>query len=482
MAGTSGVAKRTGGLRFQPGGGSREGALPVGKKQRLRIERLAVDGRGIGFVEGRTWFVSGALAGEEVEARVLGSRSKVVEARSERIIQASAERRQPPCVHAAICGGCSLQHLPHDAQLELKQRALAEQLGRVAGLQPENWAEPLVGDELAYRRRARIAVRWDNQRQRLAVGFRAAASQEIVDIHSCPVLVAPLQQILQGLPALLGGLERPRHVGHVELFMGEQAVVLLRHTAALSEADIARLSDFCVGHAAQLWLQGETEPQRQVGDELPSYRLPAWDLQLGLRPDDFVQVNAAINERMIAQALEWLAPTSDERVLDLFCGLGNFALPLARVAREVVAVEGVAGMVERAAANGRRNALSNLHFHQADLSKPLADADWAAGGFDALLIDPPRDGALELVRQARQLGARRLLYVSCNPATLARDAGELAQQGYRLQRAGILDMFPQTAHVEAMALFEVDPDGPRVPTAAPRGRGSSGAPAGVAGR
>lgn len=476
------MAKRTGGLRFQPGGGSRDGALPVGKKQRLRIERLAVDGRGIAFADGRTWFVTGALAGEEVEARVLGSRGKVVEARSERIIQASAERRAPACVHAASCGGCSLQHLPHAAQLALKQRALAEQFNRVAGLQPAHWAEPLVGDELGYRRRARIAVRWDAKRQRLAVGFRAAASQDIVDIHSCPVLVAPLQGILEGLPALLGGLERPRHVGHVELFMGEQAVVLLRHTAPLGADDLTRLNDFCVLHGAQLWLQGDGEPQQVIGEALPSYRLPAWDLQLALRPDDFVQINAPINQRMIAQALDWLAPGGDERVLDLFCGLGNFALPLARLAREVVAVEGVEGMVERAAANGRRNGLGNLHFHHADLSKPLADADWAAGGFDALLIDPPRDGALELVRQARQLGARRLLYVSCNPATLARDAAELALQGYRLQRAGILDMFPQTAHVEAMALFEADPDGLRVPTAARSGRGSSDASTGVAGR
>lgn len=476
------MAKRTGGLRFQPDGGSRAAALPVGKKQKLRIERLALDGRGIAFLDGRTWFVSGALAGEEVEARVLGSRSKVVEARAERILQPGAERRVPACAHAATCGGCSLQHLPHTAQLELKQRALAEQLSRVANLAPEQWAAPLMGEEFAYRRRARIAVRWDARQQRLAVGFRAAASQDIVDIATCPVLVAPLQRILEALPALLGGLERPRHVGHVELFMGDQAVVLLRHTAALGETDVARLSDFCRQHCAQLWLQGEAQPQQVVGDELPGYRLPAWDLQLALRPDDFVQVNAAINERMIAQALDWLAPGREERVLDLFCGLGNFALPLARLAREVVAVEGVAGMVERAAANGRRNGLENLHFHQADLSKPLADASWAAGGFDALLIDPPRDGALELVRQARQLGARRLLYVSCNPATLARDAGELALLGYRLKRAGILDMFPQTAHVEAMALFEADPDGSRVPTAARSGRSSSGAPRGAAGR
>src|SRR5690606_16147886 len=189
------------------------------------------------------------------------------------------------------------------------------------GQVPEQWAAALAGEEFAYRRRARVAVRWDARQQRLAVGFRAAASQDIVDVGTCPVLVEPLQRILEALPAMLGGLERPRNVGHVELFMGEQAVVLLRHTAALSEADVVRLSEFCRQHQAQLWLHGETEPQQVLGDGLPGYRLPAWDLQLALRPDDFVQVNALVNQQMIAQALEWLAPGREERVLDLFCGL-----------------------------------------------------------------------------------------------------------------------------------------------------------------
>jgi 23S rRNA (uracil1939-C5)-methyltransferase len=459
------MAKRTqSGLRFQPAGGSRAAQLPVGKKQRLHIERLANDGRGIAFVEGRTWFVSGALAGEEVEARVQSARSQVVEARAERILQAAPSRRPAPCVHAARCGGCSLQHLPHDEQLALKQRTLAEQLARVAEITPENWAPPLVGPELGYRRRARIAVRWDLKSRHLAVGFRAEASQDIVDISQCPVLVQPLQPLLQGLPEVLRGLQAPQHVGHVELFHGRFSVLLLRHTGALGEADQSRLLAFCQSHQAQLWLQGEGEPVPVEADgAAPGYALTPWSVELDWRPGDFVQVNAPVNQAMIAQALEWLAPTGAERVLDLFCGLGNFALPLARVARDVVAVEGVAGMVERAAANGRNNGLGNLHFYQSDLSKPLADAPWAAAGFDAVLLDPPRDGAFEVVRHVAALRAKRILYVSCNPATLARDAAELVRQGYRLKRAGILDMFPQTAHVEAMALFEADEDGSRSP-------------------
>lgn len=449
------MARRSSNLRFQPSGGSRATQVPVGKKQKLTIERLAGDGRGIAFEAGRTWFVSGALAGEEVEARVLSARSQTVEARAERIIAASSERRVAPCAHAERCGGCNLQHLPHAAQLALKQRTLAEQLSRLGGVQPEAWAAPLVGPELAYRRRARVAVRWDAKARQLQVGFRAEASQEIVAIDDCPVLVQPLQPIFQALPTLLHSLEKPQAVGHVELFSGTAEAVLLRHTAALTDADLARLRRFCHEHAAQLWLQGDGQPQADDAAAELGFELTRWQLQLAYRPGDFVQVNGLVNEAMVAQALDWLAVQADERVLDLFCGLGNFALPLARQAAEVVAVEGVEAMVARAADNAASNGLGNAHFFRADLSKPLADEAWARSGFSAVLLDPPRDGALQVVRGMRELGARRLVYVSCNPTTLARDAAELVRQGYRLRRAGILDMFAQTAHVEAMALFEI---------------------------
>ncbi|MBW0237290.1 23S rRNA (uracil(1939)-C(5))-methyltransferase RlmD [Pseudomonas taetrolens] len=450
------MAKQERGLRFQPAGGTRAPQVPTGKKQRLNIERLANDGRGIAFLEGRTWFVSGALAGEEVEARVLGAHGKIVEARAERVFKASEIRRAAPCAHAGKCGGCSVQHLPHEEQLALKQRMLAEQLMRVAGVEPEAWAAPLSGPEFGYRRRARIAVRWDAKAKRLDVGFRAAGSQDIVAIDHCLVLVQALQPIMTGLPAMLRQLSKPQALGHVELFSGSAIAVLLRHMAPLNDADMQVLQDFCLTHSAQLWLHGESEPQPVDLSQTLGYRLQSWDLELAYRPGDFVQVNAGVNEAMVAQALEWLAPQADERILDLFCGLGNFALPLARQVREVVAVEGVATMVERAAQNAVSNSLHNASFVQADLSQPLVDAAWAKEGFSAVLLDPPRDGAFEIVRKLSGLGAKRLVYVSCNPATLARDTVELMKQGYRLKRAGILDMFPQTAHVEAMALFEAD--------------------------
>ena len=450
------MAKQERGLRFQPAGGTKAAQVPTGKKQRLNIERLANDGRGIAFIEGRTWFVAGALAGEEVEARVLGAHGKVVEARTERVFKASEIRREAPCVHASKCGGCSVQHLPHEEQLALKQRMLAEQLSRVAGVEPQEWAAPLTGPEFGYRRRARIAVRWDARAKRLDVGFRAAGSQDIVAIDHCLVLVQALQPIMTGLPAMLRQLGNPKALGHVELFSGSAIAVLLRHMAPLSAADMQVLEAFCITHNAQLWLHGEGEPQPVDLTRALSYRLETWDLQLAYRPGDFVQVNAGVNEAMVAQAIKWLAPQADERILDLFCGLGNFALPLAQKAREVVAVEGVATMVERAAQNAVSNSLHNAVFFQADLSQPLVDATWAKAGFNAVLLDPPRDGAYEVVRKLSGLGAKRLVYVSCNPATLARDTVELMKQGYRLKRAAILDMFPQTAHVEAMALFEAD--------------------------
>jgi 23S rRNA (uracil1939-C5)-methyltransferase len=449
------MAKHERGLRFQPAGGVKTAQIPTGKKQRLTIERLSNDGRGIAFFEGKTWFVTGALAGEEVEARVLNARGKVVEARTERVLQASAMRRPPACVHFGSCGGCSVQHMPHDEQLALKQRMLAEQLQRVASVEPEQWAAPLTGPELGYRRRARVAVRWDVKARRLDVGFRAIASQDIIAIEQCPVLVQALQPIMTALPGMLKNFSKPQVLGHVELFSGTSTAVLLRHVAPLADADLALLQDFCAAHDAQLWLHGEGEPRPADPDRTLGYRLAPWNLELAWRPGDFIQVNAVVNDAMIEQALQWLAPTAEERVMDLFCGLGNFALPLARLAREVVAVEGVATMVERATANAMSNDLHNVRFFQADLSQPLTQADWAAEGFSAVLLDPPRDGALEVVRQIGKSGARRLLYVSCNPATLARDTVELVNQGYRLKRAGILDMFPQTAHVEAMALFEM---------------------------
>lgn len=278
------MAKRSGALRFQPSGGERKPQVPVGKKQRLSIERLAHDGRGIAFVEGRTWFVEGALPGETVEARVLNARSQIVDARCERVFEPSAVRQHEPCPFARRCGGCTLQHAAIDDQLALKQRTLGEQLARLAELEPERWAEPLTGPAFGYRRRARLAVRWHTRDKRLEVGFRATASQDIVAIDQCPVLVQPLQTLLPGLLEALHGLTKQQAIGHVELFSGTAEAVLIRHTAPLPEIDLVRLRAFARAHQAQLWLQGEGEPQADVPGQALGYRLEAWDLELAWRP------------------------------------------------------------------------------------------------------------------------------------------------------------------------------------------------------
>lgn len=438
-------------LRFQPAGGERN-SLPVGKKQVLDIERLAHDGRGIAFFGGRTWFVSGALPGEQVQAQVLAARSKVVEAQTTVVQTSSPERITPECQWAGLCGGCTLQHVSHAQQIKLKHDNLVEQLNR-EGVTPVAWAEPLVGPSFAYRRRTRVSVRYDVKQKHVQVGFRGLASNDIVEVQACVILVDDLQPLFAGLSALFNGFVRPQALGHVELFSGSSKAVLLRHTQALHETDLQQLRAYCAGHQAQLWLQSSGAPVADQAQHTLSYPLPAFDLNIAYQPGDFVQVNAQMNETMITQALDWLAPQADERVLDLFCGLGNFALPLAQRVEQVVAVEGVESMLLRAQDNADSHQLSNVQFYHCDLSVSLRANDWARQGFAAALLDPPREGAQATVEDLAKLKVPRIVYVSCNPATLARDAAILTARGYRLQKAGVLDMFAQTGHTEAMALF-----------------------------
>ncbi len=444
--------KPASGLRFQPAGGQQTKGPVAGQKQQLLIERLAHDGRGIAFAGGRSWFVSGALPGERVRARVLAARSKVVDAIAERIEQPAADRIEPFCPHAGQCGGCTLQHMPLASQRTFKQDYLADQLQR-AGVEVQHWDAPLTGPDRGYRRRTRLAVRVGKDGG-VQLGYRALASQQIVDIAQCPVLVEDLQHLLQPLAALVrDGLRQPRAIGHLELFSGTATALLVRLTQSLSADEQQRWRSFADQHQVQLWWQAEDEAVADLPQVPLGYRLDTQQLVLDCRPGDFVQVNAGINQQMIGRALDWLELQPEDRVLDLFCGLGNFSLPMAQRAASVVGVEGVQAMAERAQASAGRQGLSGLHFYAADLSQPLQTNAWARQPFDKILLDPPREGAFQVVEQLGRLGAKRLVYVSCNPATLARDAAVLTGQGYRLERACTLDMFSHTGHVEAMALF-----------------------------
>lgn len=426
----------------------------VGQRIELALERLTHDGRGIGRWRGRTTFVEGGLPGEQVTARVVRARSKLVEARLESLRQSSSERQAPRCPHIDLCGGCSLQHMAHAQQLEIKQQALAQQLQHFALVEPQQWAPALSGPAYGYRQRTRIAVRWDRQRRVLDVGFRQRASSDLVNVEQCPVLVPELEATLKVLPALLRGLASAESLGHVELIGGAHPALVLRHLKPLPDADQQRLALFATQQGLSCWLQGEDGVARQLDGaaQEPAYQLADQQLTLSFAPGDFAQVNSQINQAMVNQALAWLAVTPGEAVLDLFCGVGNFALALAKAGASVVGIEGSEEMVARAQENARKNNLEAVHFLAADLSKPL---ELPAGPqrFTAALLDPPRDGADQVVADLAALDVERILYISCNPATLARDAGILAGKGYTLVRAGIMDMFPQTAHVEAMALF-----------------------------
>lgn len=444
-------------LRFQSNQKSTaDRTIPKGKKQRLVIERLAHDGRGIATLYNRTWFVTGALPDEEVDVSVISSQSKIVNARCERVINASPARVSPPCAYAQQCGGCELQHLSYDDQVKLKQANVTDQFQRLANISITNWQPPITSAPFEYRRRARIAVRYNESTKQLDIGFRAAFSQHIVAIDDCLVLTASLRQLLKPLFSCLQQLDNARHIGHIELFSGNEIALLVRHTSPLSESDTQALVNFCKQHACLLWLQGKAEAVPVHSEQSLSYpiKTPTGTLTLSYQMGDFIQVNESVNQAMVLQALNWLQLQSSDNVLDLFSGLGNFTLPMATESKQVTAVEAVENMIKLGNENASKNNLTNAVFYQANLSDPLLDKTWSNDTFSVVLLDPPREGAFEIVKQIKHLKATRVLYVSCNPATLARDTKVLIEQGYKINKAGIMDMFPQTSHIETMILFE----------------------------
>lgn len=439
------------GLRFQSSKGQARNDVPVGKKQELDIERLAHDGRGIAFFQGRTWFVSGAMPNERVIARVLSARNKVVDAQTLNVLKPTAERITPFCSLAGQCGGCTLQHMPIAQQRRFKQEAVLNQLQR-AGVEVAEVAPLVHGEEQGYRCRTRLAVKVDEKGQ-VKLGFRALASQAIVSVEQCPILVEPLRAVLPSLTPLLHSLARADAIGHLELFRGNATVLLVRLNRALSAEDEQKIREYCTTQAIQLWWQTKAEPYPDAQEQALFYELPEFGLQVDYRPGDFVQVNPAVNRQMVQQALNWLELRADEYVLDLYCGLGNFSLPLAQAVQSVTAVEGVETMVQRAQQTALRQGIENIEFMCADLSQAQSSAAWAKQVYSAVVLDPPRDGADEVVKQLATMPIERILYVSCNPATLARDAATLQEAGYQLKRLAALDMFSQTGHVEAMTLF-----------------------------
>ncbi len=426
----------------------------------LTIDRFSHEGRGLARLEGKCLFVEGALPGETVRAAYVATHKKYDELRTVEVLSASADRVTPPCAHFSVCGGCSLQHLSRPAQIAFKQGVLAEQFRHFGGIEPEAWLPSLVDEEPAYRRKARLGVKFVIKKDALLVGFREKQSSFLADIEACTVLDTRIGSELLALRAMINGLRKRDQIPQIEVAAGDTEVALVfRHMEPLPPEDIAALVAFASSRGWQLYLQpgGPNSVHRvwpEQGDDRLHYALPDFGLDLAFHPMDFTQVNAGINRRMVKLALDLLDPQPGERVLDLFSGLGNFTLPLATRAGEVIGVEGSQAMADRGLENARRNGLANVAFHAQDLTADFSQQPWARQGFERLLIDPPRSGAEEVVRYLPKFGARRVVYVSCNPATLARDAGLLKDSGYRLTLAGVMDMFPHTTHVESIAVFD----------------------------
>jgi 23S rRNA (uracil1939-C5)-methyltransferase len=428
------------------------------------ITDLSHDGRGVTRVDGKAVFVSGALLDEHVLLRLRKRHRHFDEAEVVELITRSPHRVEPRCRHFGECSGCSLQHLDADSQIATKQRVLTENFERIGKVTPQLWLPPLTDQSWGYRRKGRLSVRNVVKKGRVLVGFREESNHAFVaDIQQCEVMHPALGPKIGLLAELINGMDAASDIPQIEFAAGDDTMALVfRHMQPLSESDLAKLSAFGQQHDLATYLQpGGNSSVHPLWPENPrlAFRIPSGeadvdDVELEFEPLDFVQVNAGMNVRMMARTMELLDPQPTDRVLDLFCGLGNFTLPIARRVAEVIGVEGEHGLVERAAQNAARNGIGNARFQVANLFEDQRSADWARQPWDKMLLDPPRAGADKVLEYLPHKQTRRIVYVSCHPASLARDAGILVNQhGFTLKSAGVMDMFPHTSHVESIAVF-----------------------------
>lgn len=415
------------------------------QKITVTVNDLDPFGQGVARHNGKALFIPGLLPTETAEITLKEDKRQFARGEVIRRLSDSPERVAPLCPHFGVCGGCQQQH----ASVALQQRSKSAALAR---LMKRDVNDVIAAEPWAYRRRARLSLSWQPKTQRLEMGFRKAGDSDIVNVTRCPVLVHRLDALLPALRDCLAGLKAVRHLGHVELVeAGNGPLMVLRHTAALSAEDKDKLERFSHSQKLALFLAPQSEILEQVSGESPWYSSDG--LRLSFSPRDFIQVNDGVNQQMVARALAWLDVQPGDRVLDLFCGMGNFTLPLAKRAAEVVGVEGVADLVAKAQENARQNGLQNVTFFHENLEDDVTKQPWASHGFDKVLLDPARAGAAGVMQHIIKLSPGRVVYVSCNPATLARDSEALLSAGYQIQRLAMLDMFPHTGHLESMVLF-----------------------------
>lgn len=438
----------------------RRKALPPQGSFDLKIESMTHDGRGVGRIDGKPIFVHGTLPGEEITFEYTEVRRDFAEGRVVEVRTPSASRSAAACEHYGVCGGCSFQHVQDAEQIRIKQGLLLDQFQRIGKLEEFPIFAPLTGPSWGYRQKARLGVKYVAKKGKVLVGFRERSSPFITEIDRCPVLDPRVGSKLGKIADLVHDLSIRDRLPQIEVACSDEAVALVfRILEDLNAEDIERFNRFAKEEGFLVLLQrGGPDTVVPLDPNVPVdlfYKIPDASVDFTFKATDFTQVNSAINQKMIARVMQLLDPQSNDVILDLFCGIGNFTLPLAKKAARVVGVEGSREAVERAELNAERNMLWNATFHVADLSKPVDDAPWANQRFDKILLDPSRAGALEILERVPGWGAARIVYVSCNPSTLARDAGVLVHDhGYHLQGAGVMDMFPQTAHVESLALFE----------------------------
>ena len=423
------------------------------------IVSVTHDGRGIADVTGKKVFVAGALEGETVRFQRRKRRRNFDEAELLEVLDASPSRIEPRCAVFGTCGGCSLQHVSDADQRAIKARALADNLERIGKVTPANWLDPIhATDGWHYRRRARLAVKDVPAKGRVLVGFRESHAPYVCDMHRCEVLAKPIDGLIDPLSDLIGGLSIRARLPQVEVAVADNVSSLVfRVLDPPTDGDLAALRAVANRYQVQVALQpgGPDSVEMLAGNVPLNYSLPAFSVDIEFRATDFVQVNSEVNREMVCRAIDLLEVTVEHRVLDLYCGIGNFSLPLARRAAHVLGVEGEVQQVARARLNAGRNAIENCEFRQADLAAIDGSESWLREGWDRVLLDPARSGAQELVSVIDRTGTERLVYVSCHPGTLSRDAGHLVHdKGFALEAAGIIDMFPHTGHVESIAVFQ----------------------------
>ena len=424
------------------------------------IESLDQEGRGVAHVDGKVIFVEGALPGETVEYSTYRKKDNYEQAHATQIIRSSAQRTTPRCKYFGVCGGCSMQHLEPSAQVAAKQRVLEDSLKHIGKVQPEQILRPIHGPTWGYRYRARISARYVVKKGGVLVGFHEKRSGFVADMESCEVLPPRISAMIRPLRDVIAKLSIRAGMPQIEMALGDQVdVLVLRVMTPINADDETLLKAFADQHRVQLWLQSKG-PETAIpfypldAPEL-TYSIPDFGVVMPFRPTEFTQVNPAINRVLVRHALNLLKPVAGDRIADFFCGLGNFSLPIAKRGASVLGIEGSRELVLRAQANAVRNQLPNATFLEADLFKITPEKLADLGHFNKWLIDPPRDGAMELVNALGDKGPQRIVYVSCSPGTLARDAAVLVhEKGYVLKAAGVINMFPHTAHVESIAWFE----------------------------